>query len=178
MAIFTIEQLRDILRAFSQTQSDCFSENAIVALRKNGHKDRCKLKMINQEGTDIELCWTKEFSEAGYRENKKVTEKAAEAISFFLVNELTEYRIVEEAKMGSRIDYWLGYNEEHDSYDPLNIFRARLEVSGINKETPKNTVKARVGRKKKQIRKKGSSRLPAFISIVEFGTPKAVFETK
>lgn len=124
------------------------------------------------------LQWNKKVNKAGYKEIKKVTEKAAEAISFFLAHELTDYRIVEEATFGTGIDFWLSYNEDHELYDPLNFFQARLEVSGIYEERNKNNTEERSNLKKEQVEASDFTKLPVYISIVEIATPKALFLKK
>jgi hypothetical protein len=178
MPDFTIEKLTNILRSFSQTQCDFFSENCIAALEANNLQPGCLLRVTGKAEKEFRLLWSKQFSRAGYKEQKKITEKAAEAISFFLSSELTEYCVIEEAVIGTSIDYWLGYETTHPLYDPRNFIQARMEISEINRETPGNTVEARVRAKRDRIDQTNSSSLEAYISIVELFTPKAFFAKK
>jgi hypothetical protein len=120
----------------------------------------------------------KKFSKAGYKERVKVTEKAAEAISFFLTVRLTSFTIIEETCFGTGVDYWLGYNEQHPLYNPKNFFNARLEVSGIFRETTENTLEKRIHKKKAQTSLSDGTQLPAYISVIEFSSPKAYFGKK
>jgi hypothetical protein len=53
-----------------------------------------------------------------------------------------------------------------------------MEVSGILKETPNNNFKARIKKKRTQTKPTDSTGLPAYISIIEFSTPKAFFGKK
>ena len=76
------------------------------------------------------------------------------------------------------VDYWLGYDVNHEEYDEFNFIKARLEVSGILKETKINSLQSRINIKKNQTKKSDNTGLPAYVSIVEFSTPKAYFGKK
>jgi hypothetical protein len=80
--------------------------------------------------------------------------------------------------MGTGFDYWLGYDESHSKYDPINFLLARLEISGIKSETESNNVDRRVKEKKKQTNPSDYLKLPAYISVTEFSEPKSYFGKK
>ena len=65
-----------------------------------------------------------------------------------------------------------------DSDDPLFMPKARLEVSGIMRETEGNTLATRFQQKAAQTDRSDATRLPAYVSVVEFSTPKAKFDIK
>ncbi|MFP9113721.1 hypothetical protein ACLI1A_07245 [Flavobacterium sp. RHBU_3] len=176
----TLEELKDTLVFFSPVQSEFWKENSIVALESQKHKTGCNLSLQGDDDRNILIEWSSDFKRAGYTEKKKYTEKGAEAISFLLATKLTEYDIVEESTIGTGIDYWLGFTEGHEQYDDLNIYHARLEISGILKETKTNNLEKRVKEKKEQTDSGDSAfnHLPAYISIIEFSTPKAHFSKK
>jgi len=109
---------------------------------------------------------------------KKIIEHAAEAIAFFLTPRVTEFSVIEEAIIGTGFDYWLGYDESHDSYDSKNFLQARLEVSGIKSESITNTIQKRVKEKKQQTIKSENLKLPAYVSVTEFASPKTYFGKK
>jgi hypothetical protein len=175
MTIFTLEELKDTITLFSVTQAGFWSENSIVALEHNNHTSGCVLKVGGDHTEDIELQWSTKISKSGYKEEKKFIEKSAEAISFFLCRRFTDFNVIEEAIIGTGFDYWLGYDAEHKLYDPSNFMTARLEISGINFETPTNTVESRVKVKTKQTAATDGMLLPAYISVIEHSTPKAHF---
>ena len=56
--------------------------------------------------------------------------------------------------------------------------RRRLEVSGIMRETEGNTLATRFQQKAAQTDRSDATRLPAYVSVVEFSTPKAKFDIK
>ena len=178
MSIFKLENLSLLVQSFSPTHCDYLCENCIVALESHKHSPGCKIEVKGEQNKEYILQWNKTFNKGGYKEIKKVTEKAAEAISFFLAHELTDYGVVEESIYGTGIDFWLSYNEDHELYDPSNIFQARLEVSGIYEEKSNNNVNERSDLKKAQVEASDFTKLPVYISIVEIATPKALFIKK
>ena len=62
--------------------------------------------------------------------------------------------------------------------DHLFNHAARLEISGILKESRTNTIEKRLKDKMKQTEQSDETCLPAYISIIEFGKPKALFIKK
>lgn len=178
MTVFTIEELKETITLFSAKQADFWSENSIVALEHNRHSTGCILKVTGDQTEDIELQWSTAVVKNGYKEEKKFIEKSAEAISFFLARHYTDFNVIEEAVIGTGVDYWLGYDSTHELFDPGNFMTARLEISGINAETPTNTLESRVKVKKNQTAPTDGTALPAYVSIVEHSIPKAHFSKK
>lgn len=175
---FTLEDLKDAMIHFSPIQSQGLTENCIVALESIPHITGCELDISGLHTGKVPLNWNTEVNKNGYKEEKKYTEKGAEAISFFLAMEYTEYEILEEAIIGTGVDYWLGYGENHEDYDPLNFFNARLEISGILRETRTNSFTKRISEKKKQTNASDGSGIPAYVSVIEFSTLKAHISKK
>ena len=102
----------------------------------------------------------------------EATESGACAIAMLLILQLTEYTIVRRST-GTGIDYWLGYREKKDIFEDA----ARLEVSGIAVGN-KSDITTRVRQKKKQTKPTDEGGWPAYIVVVEFGTPQAQVEKK
>ncbi len=168
-----LEDLKDAMTYFSPIQSQGLTENCIVALEAIPHKSGCELDVSGLYSGKVSLAWKTEINKNGYKEEKKFTEKGAEALSFLLALEFTEYEILEEAQIGTGVDYWLGYAKEHEKYDPLNFFNARLEISGILRESKSNSFSKRIEQKKKQTNASNCTGIPAYVSVVEFSNLKA-----
>ena len=94
-----------------------------------------------------------------------------------VIDELTEYRVVERAvkwvgaRRGSGFDYWLGKRDE-GSPQPLLQGKARLEVSGIRNGS-ETEIAARVRQKEAQTQQSDSLRIDAYVAVVEFGAPRS-----
>jgi hypothetical protein len=96
----------------------------------------------------------------------ETTEQGAYGIALLLVRALTGLTVVERSRKGTGFDWWLGPD------DRLFQAKARLEVSGI-REGDLRTIRSRVRVKVKQTERSDVSGFPAFVVVVEFGTPRA-----
>ncbi len=104
-----------------------------------------------------------------YRDLQEATELGACGVAILVVREVTGQTAVERSVKGTGFDYWLGAVNPSDSeLEPLE-HKARLEVSGILQGT-QETVEARVREKILQTRRSAGD-YPAYVVVVEFGTP-------
>jgi hypothetical protein len=178
MEVLDIETLKDTLLNISPVQCDGYSEGCIVALEAQGKQTGVKLKVTGDAESEYLLNWKKKVNKNGWKEPIKFTESGAVAISFFLTRKLTEFNVIEEALIGTGVDYWLGYDDTHPNFDKLNFINARVEISGILEEKGTNTLEARVRKKMVQTEQSDSTKLPAYVSIIEISTPKDYFAKK
>ncbi|MBQ8065271.1 MAG: hypothetical protein IJ200_06410 [Prevotella sp.] len=151
-------------------------ENCVVELHRCGHSEQVILSLTGITTDTCKLIWEDAFNEQldrTYADEQSVTERSAVCISVLLALSLTNYTVIERSRRGTGIDYMLG-----DKDDPLFMPKARLEISGIKRETVKNTVTTRYQQKQEQTSISDHTQLPAYISIVEFSTPKAIFNIK
>jgi hypothetical protein len=141
----------------------------MICFDNQGHKSGVMLEVEYEETTHtFEVCWQGEVTEElkrSYRDLVQATNHAACTIALLLVRELTEFTTIEQAAIGTTVDYYLSPKDK----DETLIFNhtARLEVSGILAENENNTVQSRVRSKIRRL--KGS--LPTFIVVVEFSKP-------
>lgn len=151
-------------------------ENSIVMLHKMNH---CSSVILGIDGIvkeDVPLEWEGEVSEQlerTYADAESLTERSAVCISVLLALELTEYTVVERSRKGTGFDYMLG-----DKNDKFYMPKARLEISGIERETKSNNLERRFNQKTRQTDKTDYTKMPAYVSVVEFSTPKALFGKK
>lgn len=154
-----------------------YSNRCAVALEEVGHQPIVSLELTGDFKETYNINWITPRT-AGYRNSDKNTELGAVALSFLFANDLLGYDFFLEGIYGEGIDYWMALSETKDGYDPMNHLQARLEVSGISKESSTNTVIRRVGVKVPQTDPTDYTGLTAYISVVEFNTPKATFKRK
>lgn len=151
-------------------------ENSVVALHNSGHPSPVTLRMEGLRTEPFSLSWDDTFDDQmrrTYADEQSVTERAAVAVSVMLALRTTAYTVIERSRRGTGFDYMLGDND-----DPLFMPKARLEVSGIMRETDGNTLSTRFQQKAAQTDRSDATRLPAYVSVVEFSTPKAKFDIK
>jgi len=150
----------------------------MVCLHRNNHADGVVMDLKGDTIASITLRWNDYFKEQidrARKDQEDETELGSVCISAMLVKACTDYSIIERARKGpgSGFDYWLGYEKNL----PFQ-YSARLEISGIFKENEQNNAEKRFRIKKKQTNQSDYLRLPAYISIVEFSKPKAIFAKK
>ena len=158
------------------TSADYCYVACMVCMHRNNHDDEVFLELIGDKKASIALTWDDYFDEQidrAWNDQDVATEYGAVCISAMLVRECTDYTIIERSRKGTGFDYWLGY----DNIIPFQN-SARLEISGIFIETEQNNVEKRFQKKKKQTNQSDDTRLPAYISIVEFSKPRAIFAKK
>jgi hypothetical protein len=81
---------------------------------------------------------------------------------------LTGIPLVERSAKGTGVDYWLSAGvEEHGLFQHA----ARLEVSGIL-DGEESAISARLRKKLVQTEPSDNTGLPAYVAIVEFGSPE------
>jgi hypothetical protein len=171
--------LSDIKKGFpgiTQVFANVCYEACMTCLHRNNHADGVILDLKGDNNNSIELRWENYFNEQinrTWNDQEEATEYGTVCISAMLVRECTDFTIIQRSRKGTGVDYWLG---KEDDIPFQNA--ARLEISGIFKESEQNTIEKRFAMKKKQTAQSDETRLPAYISIVEFSHPKAIFAKK
>lgn len=171
-----LESLKSRITKFSGVQCDYYCEACIVLLEELTHSPGVYLYVDGDLSAAYNLIWSKKPVTNGWKQKQKLIENAATAIAFLLVAEQTDYTVIEEASIGTGVDYWLGYKEGHSLYDEDNFMNARLEISGIEAGTSK--IRGRVREKLEQVKPTDGTGLPAYVVVAEFGTPTAVLVRK
>ncbi len=167
----TLESLSEGIPAILAPDAFFYIHKCMVCFHKVGHRSGVVMTVVHEgKNSDFEIAWTGDITEQlikAHQDEKQATEFGALAIAVILVRELTEYTAVEQSIIGTTTDYYLG----RQGVDEDLIFNrvARLEVSGILRETDQNTVQDRI--KQKTRRLKHERDLPDFIVVVEFSRP-------
>jgi hypothetical protein len=148
-----------------------YKQNCMVCFHQHGHKNGVKLSVTYQDTkTVFAIYWVGEVTEPllrAYADLVRATDNAACGLALLLIRELTDYTAIEQACIGTTIDYYL-VPKQADS-DLIFNHAARLEVSGILQESRTNTVQSRIKQKQKRLKQDGI--LPTFIVVIEFSKP-------
>jgi hypothetical protein len=153
-----------------------FAEAASYCLHVHSHPNPVNLSLSGDISGSGTLEWA-EVSDAHRRTHadlQDAVEFGACAIAIVLAVQLTGLSGVERSVKGTGIDFWL----VKDS-DDRGIFQrsARLEASGILKGTD-SVIAARANQKLAQMTPSDKTGLPAYVAVVEFGSPEARFVRK
>lgn len=176
MRILNLDLLQEGLPGITPIVGACCMEAALVCLIKSGHSSGVCLKVEGDFNLEIKIVWTKElntYALSSWVEEVNATNYAAMGISLLLAQELLNYSIFEESRYGTGIDYWMGKGALQKTMPTFFKKEARLEISGIYKTSPSNTINMRVNKKKKQITPSDNTKLPGWIIVVEFSGPKS-----
>jgi len=175
MEILDLERIRDGFPGITPRVGEYQLESCVVCLERQNHQSGVRLKLSGDIETELVLLWTltvTEQMERTWSNQKEATESGAICIAALLVEKFTEYTILEKAREGTGIDYWLGRkNRTLTDYDLFHR-DARLEISGIF-EGNSAEIAARFRMKLFQTNQSDDSNCPAFVCVVEFGHPQA-----
>lgn len=166
-------KLADKAIGVSQKVGDFLGEAAQVCLEMQGHKSGVQLNITGQYEESVILEWSNKLEEEtllSWRDLKESTEYGATAIALLLLIHFESYNFVERLPQTAIADYFLKKRKLEDEITKHEIF---LEISGIFRETSKNTIDIRIKQKKKQIANKSIAQWNILIAVVEFSKPKA-----
>lgn len=150
-----------------------YKESCMVALHQYSHKTGVGLAVINgKSGFNAVIQWTDTVTAQllkAHAEPSVYVEEGACALALLLIREITPYTAVEQAIIGTTVDYYLA----NQPVDDTLIFNnsVRLEVSGLAKETEGNTVDGRIKQKIRRLKEAKGDK--TFIVIVEFEHPSS-----
>ncbi len=164
------------LPGLSKVSGEHLFESCIVCLTRQKHSnENTTLEIKGDKIITSTLVWDNIFNEQldrTWKDQFYATEHGAVCIAILLALKLTNYTIIEKSARKNGFDYWLGEKE-----DILFQKKARLEISGIFQGTDKD-IKQRYNIKVKQTQQSDTLNIPAYIGIVEFSKPIAIFEAK
>lgn len=105
-----------------------------------------------------------------HNDSDVATEHAAYGVALLALPALTGLTVIERSRKGTGFDFWLGDSDDDDVLAFQH--KARLEVSGIRRGS-QAVIAERTARKVMQIRRSDAMAVPAYVAVVEFGTPCA-----
>lgn len=164
-----ITKLEQGLPAITPAFGATLAEACAVCLTDQGHTQGVELKVKGEFTAVFKLYWQEVTDQMlrCWNDSEYTTEQAAYGVAFLVIQELTDYTVIERSRKGTGFDYWLGKKAQTNELPFQNA--VRLEVSGIRKGDD-SRVKARVKLKVEQVSPTDGA-LPAYILVVEFSNP-------
>ena len=169
-----LNELGNGLPAITPSFGKALAEVAGVCLESQGHELLTQITIRGHVSIEHPLVWPQvtEQTRRTWNDPDEATEYGATGIAVLLARQELGYLVIERSVKGTGIDYWMG-----DESDALSFERkARLEISGIRSGSS-SAVRDRVRQKLQQTTPSDGS-LPAFVIVVEFGTPLAEVQMK
>ncbi len=172
--MLNLNDLANGLPAITQAFGQALAEAGGVCLESQGHEQGVQLRVRGFREKSYSLEWppTTEQMRRCWNDPEVATEHGAVGIAVLLAQKETNYTVIERSRKGTGFDYWMG----DESPIPFQN-RARLEISGI-RQGNERAIKARVSQKLRQTDQSDDDLLPAYVIVIEFGTPLAEVRKK
>lgn len=173
-----LDSLTSGIPALTAKKAGVHMEACIWCLAECKHSNGVEL-VVNSDisNTKYRICWPEDAVdiEAIYRAYNQDDgpEQGAEAIAFLIIREQTDFTAIRRAITKTGIDYWLGYQTK-GSDQLFAETSARLEISGILRQTDTNKPEYRAKKKIIQSQQSDSTSFPAYVVIVEFSQPSSM----
>ena len=180
MEILDLERIRSGFPGITAKVGEYLLEGCVVCLNRKNHQSGVTLSISGDFRENVPIRWTLPTTkqmERTWANQNEATESGAVCIAVLLVEELTDYTVLGRSRVGTGIDYWLGHKGRTVDDQAVIKGDARLEVSGIFQGTESER-NYRYKVKLVQTDKSDDTRMPVFVSVVEFGGPHALFGEK
>ena len=170
-----LSTLTDGCRHLSAAVVRVHAEAAAVCLSEIPHQAGVSLRVTGKHRVVYSMNWppVTPMMRRSHGDQDEATELGACGIAFHLIQDLEEKHVIERSRKGTGFDYWLGDDDDELPFQN----KARLEVSGIRHGRRAN-INKRVNQKLGQTRRSDAMRIPAYVIVVEFGTPTAHIEVR
>jgi len=171
--MLNLNELNEGLPAITSAFGRALAEAGGMCLESEGHMEGTKLHVVGDSDKHYSLMWppiTEQILRC-WNDTDVATEYGAVGIAVLLAKKEIGYVVIERSRKGTGFDYWMG----DDSAIPFQS-KARLEISGIRRGNNRD-VRARVRQKLKQTNR-SDGLLPAYVIVVEFGSPLAEVRRK
>jgi hypothetical protein len=164
-----LSSLRRGMEGLSAAKACALVEAAEVCLHHGRHGSGVRLAVTGhwQASRALEFEPPSPSALRTHADLQEATESGACALAIAVARDETGMEVVERARKGTGVDYWLGH--------VVGVFEARLEVSGIL-EGSDGQVARRARQKLDQMTRSGSSGVPGYAAVVDFASPRVHVE--
>ncbi|MEL7122203.1 MAG: hypothetical protein AAFO07_22330 [Bacteroidota bacterium] len=177
MKSHSLSETIDKLKGPTKEQIIVGNQWAAVALNKFHNGSKANIEVVNANKSEtLELKWDSDFSASAMVENVDMANHGGVALAFFLMSVLSDFGYVEQSEIGDGVDY--RFKNQEPSDDDLNFLDDfhYVEISGILKETPSNTLKKRIKIKHGQINRGAKKDKSSSVIVTLFSQPQTIRE--
>lgn len=166
-----LDALASGCHALTKAKGESLAECATVCFYSQGHSQNVMLSVKGSHDVmrQLDCPQITEQMLRCYHDLEEAAEDGACGVAILLIRHLEGLTVVKRSRKGTGIDYWMGHKD--NSGDPFKEM-ARLEVSGLLKPTD-SQFSQRVKQKILQAKQSEGTKLPYYVVVVEFSTPRA-----
>lgn len=132
----------------------------------------CAVRDLDAVLVTARIQWKMSYSEKirrAFGNARNAAQKAGEAIAILTVTEITDYTVVERARIGDGFDFWISRSD--DDHDYLFQQLIGLECKGLSNASYPSEIVAAVNRGIEQIKESPNANFPALVIATEFSRP-------
>jgi hypothetical protein len=178
--VLHLDDLRKGCSGIIPSWGDFMADCALFSFASQGHQSGVLMNVQTDNGNELyTITWegVMDFEmEKSMNDDERATDNAAMCIAILLVLNRTPYTAFIPSRKKSGIDFWLFLKEPKSLH--YSFADARLEISGIRKESRTNTLSIRLKLKKVQVKKSNHLGIDVYFAITEFHKPQSMFVTK
>lgn len=174
-----LDSLKQEKTVITSESAGYFIEAAMYCFDSQDHSSGVSMGVKTDKlETCFDVYWKNEVTEKIKRlfrgNGNQTTEQGATTLALLILPLVTEFTSIEEAPVGTTVDYFLVSDESDDTYIFDNI-EAYCEIRGIRRESKGNTIRGAITEKARRLKKGRETGaigdLPTYIVIVEFNKP-------
>lgn len=150
-------------------------EACLACLDSCNHTSGVEFNTSGSYPSTGKLSWQTQYdtqTARGWQDLQEATEYGATAIAILSAHNHSGWQFLERSAKGTGFDYWLG----DENNVGLFQYKARLEISGILRQSKANTLLKRTAQKANQTKQSSGTGLPAHICVTAFDSPEVHYE--
>lgn len=173
--ILDLDDLNTDTPALTASLAIYMQEAVVMCMNPHNHAPGvlCAVRDLDDELDTVRIQWRLSDSEQirrAFGNARNAAEKAGEAIAILTVTALTDYTVVERARIGNGFDFWISRSDDDQDY--LFQHMIGLECKGLSNASYRSEIVAAVNRGIKQIKESPNADFPALVLVTEFSRPE------
>jgi len=172
--VLDLDDLNTDIPALTASLAIHMQEAVVMCMNPHDHEPGvlCAVRDLDDELVTARIQWKMSYSDKirrAFGNARNAAEKAGEAIAILTVTAVTDYTVVERARIGNGFDFWISQNDGENDY----LFQQTigLECKSLSNANYSSEIVAAVKRGIKQIEESTNANFPALVLATEFSRP-------
>jgi len=116
-----LDDLTTDIPALTESLAIYMQEAVVMCMNPHNHVPgvSCAVRDLDDKLVTVRIQWKMSYSEQirrAFGNTRNAAEKAGEAIAILTVTALTDYKVVERARIGNGFDFWISRNDDDHDY--------------------------------------------------------------